>query len=378
MTIAPENVVGARPWLPRLLQARAWWSEPVRAERLAALRIGVAACLVIDIVTSYRAHLEDFFGRGGLGGARTFAYYSEAPKFNWSLLRGLGDPLLSTLAVGAWLALTLVLALGMWDSWTMRRRLLPNQRAIWAWLACATLVSIGAGARALELGPWQDEPGILWALFSCWVAGAIMLLVGWHTRAAAIVTWVLTISFSNANPHIDNAGDTIRNIALFYLMLAPCGAVWSLDMRWTKRKEVSPGPVYIWPWHLRLLFIQLVLIYFMNGLFKLTGADWLGGNSLYYVLGDITLTRFSLAQMPIPLGVLRLATWLVLAWELSFPLLVLWRRTRAAALVFGVLFHLGIFATMELGGFVPYILCLYLPLLPWERACYLSTFHRLE
>ena len=32
-----------------------------------------------------------------------------------------------------------------------------------------------------------------------------------------------------------------------------------------------------------------------------------------------------------------------------------------------VLFHLGILVTMELGGFVPYVLTLYLPLLPWEH-----------
>jgi hypothetical protein len=33
---------------------------------------------------------------------------------------------------------------------------------------------------------------------------------------------------------------------------------------------------------------------------------------------------------------------------------------------FGVLFHLGIYLTMELGNFVPYALTLYLPLVPWE------------
>ena len=36
-----------------------------------------------------------------------------------------------------------------------------------------------------------------------------------------------------------------------------------------------------------------------------------------------------------------------------------------SALLFLTPFHLGIFATMELGGFVPYALCMYLPLLPW-------------
>ena len=71
----------------------------------------MAGCLLIDILTSYRPYLQDFFGPGGLGGSRMFAYYGEAPKLNWSLLRGFGDPLLSALALGVWIALSVWLVL---------------------------------------------------------------------------------------------------------------------------------------------------------------------------------------------------------------------------------------------------------------------------
>jgi hypothetical protein len=72
--------------------------------------------------------------------------------------------------------------------------------------------------------------------------------------------------------------------------------------------------------------------------------------------------------VPIPYWLTQGMTWLVLAWECLFPLLVLWRPTRLAALWVGVAFHLGIWASLELGGFGPYMLCLYLPLVPWEAA----------
>ena len=110
-------------------------------------------------------------------------------------------------------------------------------------------------------------------------------------------------------------------------------------------------------------FVQMVLIYFCNGLCKLMGDDWRSGNALYYVLGDLTLARWSYAQLPMPYVLTRLLTWAILAWELSFPLLVCWRRTRRIALWFGVLFHTGIGVSLELGGFAPYMLCLYLPFL---------------
>jgi hypothetical protein len=116
-----------------------------------------------------------------------------------------------------------------------------------------------------------------------------------------------------------------------------------------------------------LLFIQLVLIYFCNGAYKVFGDTWRDGVSLYYVMADFSLTRVSLAQLPAPLWVWQLLTYSVLFWEIGFPILVLNRYTRFLALLFGVGFHLGILATMELGFFAPYALCLYLPLVPWER-----------
>ncbi len=60
-------------------------------------------------------------------------------------------------------------------------------------------------------------------------------------------------------------------------------------------------------------------------------------------------------------------TWTVLVWEVTFPVLAVNRWTRVFALALGACFHLGIFASMELGCFVPYTLCIYLAFLPWER-----------
>jgi hypothetical protein len=371
-------VVGLEPWLPWPLKAWGWWRQSVRAERLAALRIGMAACLLIDLLTTYGPHLPDYFGTGGLGGSQMFAYYGEAPRLNWSLLRGFGDPLLGTLALATWTVLTIWIALDFLGRLAARdKQHMPRRYglSIILWLASAALVVLGVWSRSSKeageshrlLLSWQDDPTLLSCAFWTWVAATVLLMTGFWTRMAAILTWALSMSFANINPNIDNAGDTIRGITLFYLMLCPCGAAWSIDRFIQRRRQGTTAPAYVWPWALRLLFMQLILIYFVNGLYKVTGANWLAGDSLYYVLCDLTLTRFSIAQLPMPFVVAQISTWLVLAWELSFPILVLFRWTRYLALWIGVAFHLGILATMELGGFVPYVLCLYLPLLPWER-----------
>jgi uncharacterized membrane protein YphA (DoxX/SURF4 family) len=204
-------------------------------------------------------------------------------------------------------------------------------------------------------------------MMAMWIGFSALLLLGIATRFSAVMAWLISISFGNLNSYLDNAGDTIRLILLFYVMVSPCGVVWSVDALLRRRA----GPVYVYPWPIRLLFVQMIFIYFMNGMYKLFGPSWRDGYSLYYVLGYVELARYS--QMSVPLSdenyvrMTRLMTWSVVVWEVLFPLLVIWKWPRRLALFMGVMFHLGIFATMELACFVPYALCMYVPLLPWEK-----------
>jgi uncharacterized membrane protein YphA (DoxX/SURF4 family) len=315
-----------RPWLPWPLCRSAWWTEPVRAERLAVLRLGVAGILFLDLLTSYLPHVFDRYGADSLGAPEIFAWMTRAPRWSWSVFRGVEDPYI-----------------------------------------------VLAGILVLTLA-------------------ALLLLLGLFTRVSAVLAFVLSTSLTNVNPYVENAGEDVRGILLFYLMLCPCGAVWSLDRKLGRWKGLGEGPTWVYPWPLRLLFVQLMFIYFANGAYKLPGKDWHQGNSLYYVLGDLSLCRWSYALLPLPVGLTRLLTWSVLAWEISFPLWMMLpglvqsagrlarpladllapvvtvaRGFCVAALLFGVLFHLGIWVSMEIGMFAPMMLCFYLPLLPWER-----------
>jgi hypothetical protein len=319
-------LVGLRPWLPWPLSRWRWWTEPVRAERLAVLRICLGLVLLFDVLTTYVPHVADYFGPDSLANPELLRSTFGPDHWSWSLLYHVEDARILRVAVVLWAAAT----------------------------ACLTL--------------------------------------GLATRLSAIVVWLLSTSFAALNPSIDNAGDLVRGIILLYLMLCPCGAVWSVDAWWWRgwvacfrgsgqTSDAPPrqdgaakawhtrqnGPVYVHPWPLRLLFVQMVLIYFCNGAHKFLGHDWREGTSLYYVLGDLTLARWSYAAVPIPYGLTRLLTWTVLLWELSFPLLMWWRPSRIAALAFGAVLHVGIWASLEIGSFAPCMLCLYLPLLPWER-----------
>jgi hypothetical protein len=95
-------------------------------------------------------------------------------------------------------------------------------------------------------------------------------------------------------------------------------------------------------------------------------------------------------MLPLPEWMTKTLTRTVLWWEILFvPMMlvpwrsladlwqkipyvgglhVLFRWTREVVLAFGASFHIGILISMEIGSFAPYMLCLYLPLLPWERS----------
>lgn len=439
-----RNIVGAAPLLPWPLCAWPWWNKPVRAERLASLRIVLGLVLLADIVLTYLPGLDDFFSAAGASEPSAYAWYGRSPRAYWTLLRGLGDPLVSALAAALWIALSAWAFLDAWGRsrervprplgfgfyvlWTLAGFLTtagvwgrtladPEPRMAWLiaagvaawvqllhlpflalqnlragrsfdWLSPLTCVLISASAIGIGwaagrqerpfvaplLESWQTHPAMMRAAIGTWIVATALWTIGLGSRWTNVVVWAMAQSFANVNPYVENAGDSIRNAVLFVLMFAPTGAAWSVDaLLLRSRRHAAEGarqpasPAYVHPWPLRLIFLQMVCIYFFNGLYKFGGETWKDGTSLHYALCDVTLTRFSFARLNLPLEWTRLATWTVLAWELAFPALALFRWTRVPALAFGALFHLGIGLTMEIGSFVPVMLALYVPLLPWDR-----------
>jgi len=125
-------------------------------------------------------------------------------------------------------------------------------------------------------------------------------------------------------------------------------------------------------WRARALQATLLLLYALAGLCKAVHGDWLtNGDVLVTQVQGVARTALAarlLEVLPAPAWTALQAA--ALAFELAAPVAFAWRRTRTAALLFGLGFHAFVAVTMH--GFAPFsavTLAFYVLFLPstWLR-----------
>ena len=209
-------------------------------------------------------------------------------------------------------------------------------------------------------GLWQAQA----LLFGLAAAVAVALLLGWHTRLATALSWVLLLSVQNRNPLILQGGDDLLRMLLFWGFFLPWGRVYSLDARQrpapaTFRYASAATVAYV---------LQLALVYWCTAILK-SSPEWRqDGTALYYALSlDQVLLPGGRLLYPYPelLRVLTLGTF-YLELLLPFVLFIPWRVWWWRLLFVGVLwlFHLGISVTLYVGLFFLISMASVLGLLP--------------
>ncbi len=83
--------------------------------------------------------------------------------------------------------------------------------------------------------------------------------------------------------------------------------------------------------------IQLLLVYAVTVVYKITGTYWPDGTAVDLVATDPDFGGAWLLAVP---GLASTATWLALVFQALFPVMVWWRPTRRVWLVAGAVFHL--------------------------------------
>src|SRR5262245_25258106 len=75
---------------------------------------------------------------------------------------------------------------------------------------------------------WSDRVDVQAALFGLFAVVALLLLVGWHTRVASVIAFVLLASLIRRNPYVCHTGDVLLKALAFWAMFLPLGVHFSL------------------------------------------------------------------------------------------------------------------------------------------------------
>jgi len=223
------------------------------------------------------------------------------------------------------------------------------------------------------------EPWSATAIYVAFVALALAFGLGLFTRVSGLLLVLLYAQVGALFPYGDRGIDLLLRNALVILLFSRCGAVWSLDgLRRIGAFRGDHAPAPAWPRH--LLILQLAVVYFMAGVQKIAPSWWPVGDlqALYLVFQDPAVSRwpFEWVSRLAPLTQLATAATMAFEWTAwALPLLYWFRATRdrpgrlrgwanrlelrSVWVSVGVLLHLGIALTMNLGIFPYGMLALY-------------------
>jgi hypothetical protein len=203
--------------------------------------------------------------------------------------------------------------------------------------------------QALEILPeffrpvwaWYPATGSMTFVLSLvFLLALLCLTLGVGGRVTALISFVLHIAFMQRNFAIIYGADIIASFFLFGLIFTDNSRRLSLLGFWRARK-VAPGRIneLFASVGVRLIQIQICLIYGYTGLEKLKGPSWWEGTAVWAVIGNRQIMMFDtswLKNIPLAIAVMTFST---ILFEVYFPILVWIKGIRKWLLAAGVAIH---------------------------------------
>lgn len=198
-----------------------------------------------------------------------------------------------------------------------------------------------------------SSEGVIALLFLVNLICIVGLLIGFRTKLFTFFCWLFLLSLHNRNPLIQQAGDDLIRILLFWGFFLPWGARFSVDAILGKGNRNRVRKVTSWACigYLVLLFS----VYFFSALHK-SSPEWTTDfTALYYAL-SLDMILFPAGKILYPFeSLLKGLTAVTFYIELLLPFVLLLpfcvKGFRVVFLVILSLLHLGIAASINVGLF---------------------------
>jgi hypothetical protein len=199
---------------------------------------------------------------------------------------------------------------------------------------------------------YVDLSSILGGLENVYYLSLILLtmaiIIGYSSRFLSLLVCFLVLYVEKAIFPVLDGGNNINHIMLLYLIIP-------------NEKSTSYISEALKKYFVILASIQMSLLYFSAGVFKVISPMWQNGTALYYVLTSYEYSHPLVAEAVWSLSPkwFVLPTYLVMVFQISYPLAMYHKRIKLYYLAFGVLFHVFIGLAMGLPTFAIHMCAIY-------------------
>lgn len=202
-----------------------------------------------------------------------------------------------------------------------------------------------------------------------WLLNTVFLIVGILTKWVSVANFIFSLCLVYPLREFSYAFDSIMLSINAWMMIAPVGSRFSLDnvLFRSSRKYIPSFYVYL------LLTIALIWVYLDAGIQKLLSPLWREGIAFWRYASNPAVSSLSANWLLDQQWICYTINYNVIAFQLTFPLLLLWKRFRWYVVIGGLSLHIGILVFFYIPLFSLTECLLYLFLVPqtfwrkWEK-----------
>lgn len=167
-------------------------------------------------------------------------------------------------------------------------------------------------------------------VIAIYIISIIMTLLDISRFIFSILVLVFHCIITNSGYLFNYGADNMISFSLLLNIFFSCDKIFS-----------KPTYDLIFSSAIRLVQLQLCVIYFFSGFGKILGFDWFDGNAIYLSLGlYMNEASFSTVASITPPFAFKIMGWHILIIELLYPLLILFKRTKKIVILDIILMHI--------------------------------------
>jgi hypothetical protein len=171
---------------------------------------------------------------------------------------------------------------------------------------------------------------------------AVFLLLGFTSRFSAFMCWSIQVIVFNSGHLMSYGFDAILLSLLFYTMIFPTGLSMSIDNVLSPDRTTDRS--MLGSYH-KVIQLHICLIYFANGISKISGHSWQDGSGLWDAINQPqfqSLLTSLLRKVFTTDYIAAIVSWAIIIIEISYPFVIWIKDINKAVLLMILLLHISI------------------------------------